>query len=138
MRERYVPITESMIRIGDLSRATGVPIATLRYYESEGLIHCLRTRTKYRMFDRGTIDQVKQILYLKGLKFPLQEIRQILASSAGHSSLEDYLLLKERLAHVLEQKALWEDQEARVRLQLESFPPEIVAAAEERGGQQNV
>ena len=138
MRERYAPITENMIRIGDLSRATGVPIATLRYYESEGLIHCLRTRTKYRMFDRGTVDQVKQILYLKGLKFPLQEIRQILASSAGRSSLEDYLLLKERLAHVLEQKALWEDQEARVRLQLAAFPAEVIAAAEEQEGQQNV
>lgn len=133
MKDRYLTTTGDMIRIGDLSRETDVPIATLRYYEAEGLIRCLRTRSRYRMFDRGTVKQVKQILYLKGLKFPLHEIRQILASNAGHSSLEDYLLLKERLAHVLEQKALWEDQEARVRLLLDSFPPEIMAA----GGQEN-
>ena len=57
-------MSQDFIRIGDLSRITGVPIATLRYYESEGLIECVRTRSKYRMFTRETVELVLRILHL--------------------------------------------------------------------------
>jgi DNA-binding transcriptional MerR regulator len=114
--------SENLVRIGDLSRRTGVAVATLRYYESEGLIHCVRTHTKYRLFTEETVEIVQRIVHLKSLKIPLGEIRQILLSSGGQAGSEDYAELQRRLSYILEQKSVWEDQERRVRLMLSSFP----------------
>ncbi|ODT79854.1 hypothetical protein ABS71_00810 [bacterium SCN 62-11] len=131
-------MTRDLIRIGDLSRVTGVPIATLRYYESEGLIECVRARSKYRMFPKGTVDIVGRIVHLKSLKIPLSEIRRIFTTArqseeeASLATQEHYLELKQRLAHILERKRVWEEQERQVRLLLESLP----AAA--KGGDEHV
>lgn len=131
-------MTRDLIRIGDLSRVTGVPIATLRYYESEGLIECVRARSKYRMFPKETVDIVGRIVHLKSLKIPLSEIRRIFTTArqageeASQATQEHYLELKQRLAHILERKRVWEEQERQVRLLLEALP----AAA--KGGDEDV
>ena len=118
-------MNEDLIRIGDLSRVTGVPIATLRYYESEGLIACVRTRSKYRMFPKETIDIVMRILHLKSLKIPLAEIRRIFSTDeTGEETREYFLELQQRLTHILERKSIWEEEERKVRQLLESFESE--------------
>ena len=119
-------MNSGLIRIGDLSRITGVPIATLRYYESEGLIGCVRTRSKYRIFSADTVEIVRRIVYLKSLKISLAEIRRIIqvTSDSGEATRERYLELRQQLDHILEQKSVWEEQEHKVRLLLESLPPE--------------
>lgn len=122
---------DDLVRIGDLSRLTGVAIATLRYYESEGLIECVRTRSKYRLFTQQTVETVRRIVHLKNLKIPLREIKHILLSNAGKASPEDYDELQRRLSHILEQKSVWEEQERRVRLMLASFPQNLAAEYKE-------
>lgn len=118
-------MNEDLIRIGDLSRVTGVPIATLRFYESEGLIAYVRTRSKYRMFPRETIDIVMRILHLKSLKIPLAEIRRIFSTAdTGEETREYFLELQQRLTHILERKSIWEEEERKVRNLLESFESE--------------
>ena len=118
-------MSQDLIRIGDLSQITGVPIATLRYYESEGLIECVRTRSKYRMFSRETVDIVLRILHLKSLKIPLAEIRRIFSTDeTGQETREHYLELQQRLAHILERKSIWEEEERKVRSLLDSFESE--------------
>lgn len=118
-------MSQDLIRIGDLSRITGVPIATLRYYESEGLIECVRTRSKYRMFTRETVDLVLRILHLKSLKISLGDIRRIFQpDETGEASREHYLELQQRLAHILERKSVWEEEERKIRLVLEALAPE--------------
>jgi len=109
---------EDLLRIGDLARLTGVTVATLRYYEREGLIQCVRTSSRYRMFTQNTVDAVKHIVRLKNLNISLQEIRQILQNTGGQPSSKDQAELHRRLAHILEQKALWEEQELQVRSML--------------------
>ena len=124
-------MSEDLIRIGDLSHVTGVPIATLRYYESEGLIMCVRTRSKYRMFPKETVDVVMRILHLKSLKIPLAEIRRIFSTDdSPQATREYYLELQQRLAHILERKSLWEEEENKVRQLLEAFPTEEVGDEE--------
>lgn len=118
-------VPEGLIRIGDLSRQTGVPVATLRYYESEGLIECVRTRTRYRMFRTETAELVLRILHLKSLNFPLGEIRQIVQAASAQKQPEDYPALLQRLAHIREQKAIWEEQEVRVLMMLKAIAPEL-------------
>lgn len=118
-------MSQDLIRIGDLSRVTGVPIATLRYYESEGLIECVRTRSRYRMFSKDTVDIVLRILHLKSLKIPLAEIRRIFSTDeSGQNTREHYLELQQRLDHILEHKSIWEEEERKVRILLEALPPE--------------
>jgi DNA-binding transcriptional MerR regulator len=129
MQQRSNPLpkddnNKSLVRIGDLARRTGVAIATLRYYESEGLIECVRTRTKYRLFSEETVETVQRIVHLKSLKIPLIEIRRILKSASlpAQATREHYQELKKRLAHILEQKSVWDEQERIVRLVLASLP----------------
>ncbi len=118
-------MNEGLIRIGDLARVTGVPIATLRYYESGGLIACVRTRSKYRMFSKETVDTVMRILHLKSLKIPLAEIRRIFSTDeTGEETREYFLELQQRLTHILERKSLWEEEERKVRQLLEAFESE--------------
>lgn len=129
MNQRPAKFVEELIRIGDLARETDVPVATLRYYESEGLIQCVRARSRYRMFPLNTVETVRRILHLKGLKFPLGEIKQILAGGSGENGPEDYRVLQERLAHIREQKQVWEEQEQRVRVIMAAFPQDVIDGA---------
>jgi DNA-binding transcriptional MerR regulator len=118
-------VSQELIRIGALSRLTNVPVATLRFYEKEGLLQCVRTRTKYRVFCKDQVNRVRQIVHLKSLKIPLTEIRRILsgAQPPPAATREYYLHLKQRLRHIQDQKKVWDEQEQRILLLLESLPP---------------
>ena len=96
----------NLIRIGELARRTGITVATLRYFESEELIACVRTRSRYRMFPKETVQVIGDIMHLKTLRLPLKEIRAILRNRSQREgqSCEEYEELQNRLAHILEQK----------------------------------
>lgn len=49
------------MRIGELSRQTGVSVRSLRYYESAGLIQSVRQANGYREFDPSTVERVQHI-----------------------------------------------------------------------------
>lgn len=116
-------MSQDLIRIGYLSRVTGVPIATLRFYVSEGQIECERNRSKYRMFSKETIDIVLRILHLKSLMIPLAEIRLLLRTDEMAPDARELSDLEQRLAHILERKVVWEEEERKVRLLLECSKP---------------
>lgn len=68
------------MKIGQIAKASGVRIDTLRYYEKEGLINpASRTEAGYREYDNAAIDQMRFILKAKALGFSLQEIRELLS-----------------------------------------------------------
>ena len=110
----------NLIRIGELARRTGITVATLRYFESEELIACVRTRSRYRMFPKETVQVIGDIMHLKTLRLPLKEIRAILRnrSQGEGQSCEEYEELQNRMAHILEQKRVWDEQECQVRSML--------------------
>ena len=70
---------ESMIKIGELSSITKVPIQTIRYYESEGLISPIEVDqwTNYRYYDYSSVKRLSEIVYLKDLVMSLKEIRDL-------------------------------------------------------------
>ncbi|QOR36803.1 MerR family transcriptional regulator [Clostridium sp. 'deep sea'] len=70
-----------MVRIGDVSKAYGVSNRTLRYWESAGLIKSTRLTNGYRYFNNDNIVKVKQIVLLRKLNLPLQDISQIFNST---------------------------------------------------------
>jgi DNA-binding transcriptional MerR regulator len=66
------------VRIGELSRVTGVSRRLLRYYEEQGLIVPDRSVNGYREYDERYADRVKQIRGLLAAGLSTRLIKQIL------------------------------------------------------------
>lgn len=71
--------------IGELARLTGVPTATLRYYERMGLIPPPpRTTSGYRRYSAQALARVRILLRAKKLGFSLSEIGELLDMLANN------------------------------------------------------
>lgn len=65
--------------IGALSKRSGVPVKTIRYYEELGLIRPRRrTRGGFRVYDESLVFVLQFIRHAQRLGFSLREIRQVL------------------------------------------------------------
>jgi MerR family transcriptional regulator, copper efflux regulator len=76
------------MRIGELSRHTGVPIQTLRFYEREKLLRePPRTAGGYRSYAPSDLARVRFIRDAQELGFTLREIRELMKihEPKGHS-----------------------------------------------------
>ncbi len=69
----------NLMRIGELSRQSDLPVKTLRYYEELGLIKSeKRTEGGFRQFSPDCLPRLSFIKQAKALGLSLQEIHQIL------------------------------------------------------------
>ncbi|MER6945202.1 MerR family transcriptional regulator [Nonomuraea sp. NPDC000554] len=66
------------MRIGELSRRTGVPARMLRYYEEQDLLHPERGANGYRSYGEPAVDRVRQIRGLLDSGLTTEIIRRIL------------------------------------------------------------
>jgi len=66
------------LRIGELSRKTGISVRSLRYYEAKQLLKARRRENNYRAFDESAIAQVKTIQMYLGLGLSTDEIAKII------------------------------------------------------------
>ncbi len=72
------------MRIGELARATGCRVETIRYYERERLLPAPpRTAAGYRCYGRQHLEQLRFILHCRSLDMPLADIR-LLQRVRGH------------------------------------------------------
>ncbi len=70
------------MNIGQLSRRTGVPIDTVRYYEKQRLLPPpTRSASGYRHYEADDVARLTFIRRAKHLGFTLDEIRDLLALS---------------------------------------------------------
>lgn len=68
------------MRIGELAERVAVKAATLRYYESVGLLpEARRTTSGYRDYGEGDIERVTFIKTAQRIGMTLEEIREVLA-----------------------------------------------------------
>jgi DNA-binding transcriptional MerR regulator len=65
------------MRIGELSRRSGVAASTLRYYESEGLLPAARAENGYRVYGAEAVDRLAFIAQAKHLDLPLPAVREL-------------------------------------------------------------
>ena len=72
-----------MYKIGELSKFSGIPVKTLRYYDNEGILSAdkIDDFTGYRYYSAEKLSVCYRILALKELGFSLFEIKQALALS---------------------------------------------------------
>ena len=69
----------NLMRIGELSRQSDLPVKTLRYYEELGLIQSVkRTEGGFRQFSPDCLPRLSFIKQAKALGLSLQEIHHIL------------------------------------------------------------
>ena len=91
------------MRIGELSRATGVDAQTIRYYEREGLLsRPLRQPNGYRRYGAEQLEQLTFIRHCRSLDMGLAEVKRLLefhSRPAGDCSDIDHLV-EEQLARV--------------------------------------
>lgn len=83
-----------MYKIGELSKLCNIPVKTLRYYDSEGILCPVETDalTGYRYYSAAQLSDCYRILALKELGFTLEQIR------------DGQRLPKQELARLLEDK----------------------------------
>ena len=67
------------MRIGELSKNTGFPVETLRYYEKQGLLSPVsRSDSGYREYNNESRKQLQFIRQAKSVGFSLKEITELL------------------------------------------------------------
>ncbi len=91
-----------MYKIGELSRLCRIPVKTLRYYDSEGLLvpDEIDRFTGYRYYSAARIADCNRIISLKELGFSLEEIKKHLRASTD----EDILALVDAKCAEIEEK----------------------------------
>jgi len=101
------------MRIGELARATGLTVDTLRYYERRGLISPSgRSSSGYRRFDHTALGRVRFVRRAKVLGFSLDEARELLelgehdrdCSAVRERAEERLLAIEHKLAALQEMR----------------------------------
>ncbi len=69
------------LRVGRLARESKISIRTLHYYDEIGLVSPRRTRSGQRVYGPEEILRLQQVLSLRQLGLPLEEIRRCLRGS---------------------------------------------------------
>jgi Cu(I)-responsive transcriptional regulator len=73
----------SPLTIGDLAKATGTKVVTIRYYERIGLLPPPeRTGGNYRAYEPGHLDRLRFIRRCRDLGFTLDQVRELLRLSS--------------------------------------------------------
>jgi DNA-binding transcriptional MerR regulator len=75
------------LRIGEVSRRSGIGVEALRFYERRGLLgRPARTESNYRVYDESVLERLDFIRRAQAVGFTLDEIGEILDESADGRS----------------------------------------------------
>lgn len=113
----------SLLKIGEVSKLSGIGIEALRFYEKSGLLNRpARTGSGYRLYHRDVLERLAFIKRAQMLGFSLDEVKQIIAeSTAGQSPCRDVReIVRQRLLELDERMA-----------QMRRYRKELATALEE-------
>ena len=72
------------MRIGEVSRRSGIPVPTIRFYEARDLLtEPARSPSGYRAYSQAVLDELGFIRRAQRLGFTLDEVRDILSLGRG-------------------------------------------------------
>ncbi|MBA3773323.1 MAG: Cd(II)/Pb(II)-responsive transcriptional regulator [Ramlibacter sp.] len=72
------------MKISDLSRATGVDVETIRYYEKAGLLPApAREANGYRSYDGKHLERLSFVRHCRALDMPLADVKRLLDFAGG-------------------------------------------------------
>ncbi|AVO36672.1 Cu(I)-responsive transcriptional regulator [Pukyongiella litopenaei] len=90
------------MNIGDVSRLSGLPTKTIRYYEDMGLISPRRGENGYRVFAPRDMHKLAFLGRARRLGFSLEDCRNLLAlyEDRDRSSAEVKAIARTHLGHI--------------------------------------
>ena len=91
------------MKIGELAKATGTQVETVRYYEREGLLPTpVRTEGNYRIYGASHVERLSFIRHCRSLDMTLGEIRILLGFKDAPDENCELVntLLDEHIGHV--------------------------------------
>lgn len=102
----YSQQQRQMLKIGEVSKRSGIGIEALRFYEKSGLLDkAERTDSGYRMYDTGVLERIAFIKQAQVLGFSLDEIKRIIDERrAGQSPCADVRELVRLRLHELDER----------------------------------
>ncbi|WP_284640460.1 MerR family transcriptional regulator [Paenibacillus silviterrae] len=103
------------MKIGELSRLTGVSIRSIRYYEQQGLIASGRSEKGYRLYHSLHIDQLNTIKFYLSLGLTTEQIASFL-----HCVLQNKEAFCRQVLPIYEQKLLELDSQIEQLLLIRS------------------
>ncbi len=92
-----------MLKIGDVSRRSGVGVEALRFYEKSGLLDSpARTHSGYRVYGEDVLERLAFIKQAQALGFSLEEVRRIVDDARkGESPCDEVReIVRRRLAEL--------------------------------------
>lgn len=90
--------------IGEVSRLSGLPVSTLRYYDRQGLLLRLERQGNIRKFHEADLETLRVIECLKASGLEIKDIKAFMElCSQGDDSLKERRELFESRRKVLEQ-----------------------------------
>ena len=100
------PRPDPLLTIGELARRTGLSVSAIRFYETKGLVHAIRTSGNQRRFPRSDIRRLSFALIAQQLGLSLAEIEEAL-SRLPHGrtpTREDWAEISGRVKQALDAK----------------------------------
>lgn len=120
--------------IGELTRRTGIPTKTIRYYEEIGILPKVsRTPSGYRDYAEDAVDRLDFIKKAKDLGLTLADIREIFDVRDHGASPCPYVVhlldrkIEELTRRISGMRTL-RDELTKVRRRASALPPEEIAA----------
>lgn len=90
------------MNIGDVSKKSGLPPRTIRYYEEIGLLTPLRDTNGYRSFRDSDMHKLAFLGRARALGFTIEDCRNLLAlwDDQNRASADVHAIAKEHLAQI--------------------------------------
>lgn len=114
------------VRIGELSKATGASIRSLRYYEKKGLLTASRLESGYRVYNPLAVEQVRTIRLYLSLGLNTEQIASFL-----HCVMKSKEAFCEEVLPVFEKKLSEIDGQIRLLSEIRSNLIDRIASIRE-------
>ncbi|MFP4134081.1 MAG: heavy metal-responsive transcriptional regulator [Halothece sp.] len=125
-----------LVKIGELSKSTGLSVKTIRYYDDLGLINAVkRTQGGFRLFEeRITVIRLQFIRQAKSLGLSLNEIREFLkVRDRGELPCHDIKdKLNDKVDQIEEQIQALKHLQQQIKLLLAGADPILETPPDER------
>ena len=72
-------MSKKELSVGEVSARSGLPVSTIHFYESKGLISSWRNNGNHRRYARGVLRKLAVIKVAQKTGIPLEEIKQALS-----------------------------------------------------------
>lgn len=115
------------MKIGELSKITGISEYALRFYERKGLIRVGRDAAGHRNYDESDVEWVRFIQRLKDTGMPIRLIKEYsdLRYRGDSTMPERMAMLQEHREYVLDQQRIWQDHLEKLDAKIEVYENRI-------------